>query len=610
MRATVPLTRRRKAAKQVDSAGYKGDDEKDDYRMSVRRVAEASDRPPTGVTGDAKVEAFVAAYMSKDDLVFIQTLSKGMRRKKKPIQTPGTASRGRTGISVTFGACRSSENSACTPDSVGDAQNMGGTHRPSDALSSNPISSKNARDQNPTYNQDTLNPNTCNSNPMYPQSTPMHGSNVPPKPAFDSGGDKPCISTSSRNARDADEDTQRCTSQPDAGFGDLTCQPYAVRYQEEEDAVDITPYAVAYMGQRDTDSNEQTDTSTPSSSSCNDSNASVFDNTLQAPAQYWLSPNPMYPQNALNPNPMYVQNTGNPNPLVPNARQDSDCVCASRWVCTALTIAIVLVLLIVGGAFVGMYINTSEHDSQKPTKAMDSDHTPGHPDVDSPSTPGQPAVDSPSTPGQPDRCISERVRTVNLLSISTIRYTGGQTTTIASTKTQGTVPPPTSNSSQESYVNSKPIVLGGEGTSALLGNLSDPSGVAVSDDEEIFVVEVLNRRVQVFNLNGVSLRVFRTVVPGRDDLVMYPTDVDIDKDGRIWVVGKFSFPSGAVRVVQYSKDGLPVATFDVPRKDWFPKIAMNARDNSIIVVASNEILMFKPNGSFDGSFGGKEGAQL
>ncbi|XP_078594500.1 uncharacterized protein LOC144872314 [Branchiostoma floridae x Branchiostoma japonicum] len=274
-------------------------------------------------------------------------------------------------------------------------------------------------------------------------------------------------------------------------------------------------------------------------------------------------------------------------------------MCASRWVCTALTIAIVLVLLIVGGAFVGMYINTSEHDSQKPTKAMDSDHTPGHPDVDSPSTPGQPAVDSPSTPGQPDRCISER-----------IRYTGGQTTTIASTKTQGTVPPPTSNSSQESYVNSKPIVLGGEGTSALLGNLSDPSGVAVSDDEEIFVVEVLNRRVQVFNLNGVSLRVFRTVVPGRDDLVMYPTDVDIDKDGRIWVVGKFSFASGAVQVVQYSKDGLPVATFDVPRKDWFPKIAMNARDNSIIVVASNEILMFKPNGSFDGSFGGKEGAQL
>eukprot|EP00058_Branchiostoma_floridae_P021053 XP_002606543.1 hypothetical protein BRAFLDRAFT_102540 [Branchiostoma floridae] len=570
-RVTLHLTRRRNAARQVDSAGYKGDDEDDDYRMSTKRDAEESSRPPRGVKSKEQhnVEAFAAAYMSKDDLVFIQTASKGMRRKKKPIQTPEPASRGRTDISPTLGACG-------TRDSVPDVQNTGATRQPPDALSQNPKTSTNARDPNPTYNQDTLEPNACNSNPMYPQSTPMHGSNVPPEPAFDSGGHKPCNPTSSENARDANEDTQRCTSQhpkqmypqnaqmqqvnahtepaldsdnsciqgdatanheadeatsrPAAGDGDLTCQPYAVRYREEEDdAVDITPYAVAYMGQDEADSNEQTDTNTPLSS-CNDSD-SIFDYTLQAPVQNWLSPNPMY-----------LQNAGNPNPPVPNAGQDSDCVCTSSYVCTALTIAIVLVLLIVGGAFVGMYLSTIEQDSQKPTKSVDTVRAPGHP-----------AVDSPSTPGQPGCCISERTAMVDLLFKPTVRSAGGQTTTIASTSPQGVVPPSTSVSSQESYVNSKPIVLGGDGTSALPGNFSDPSGVSVSAEEEIFVADV----------------------------------------------------------VQYSGEGLPVATFAVPRLAWFPRISVNARDNNrIIVVASDEILVFKPaDRSFKRSFGKEEGKE-
>ncbi|XP_035677256.1 protein wech-like [Branchiostoma floridae] len=107
-------------------------------------------------------------------------------------------------------------------------------------------------------------------------------------------------------------------------------------------------------------------------------------------------------------------------------------------------------------------------------------------------------------------------------------------------------------------------------------------------------------------MNGVSLRLFPAVVPGGEGKVIYPADVDVDKEGRIWVAA-----AGAVRVVQYSKDGLPVATFDVPSvAQWYPRISVDARDNSIIVVASNEILMFTPNGSLDGSFGKQEGVQL
>eukprot|EP00058_Branchiostoma_floridae_P020015 XP_002605505.1 hypothetical protein BRAFLDRAFT_92927 [Branchiostoma floridae] len=364
-RATVPLTRRRKTARQVDSTGYKGDDEDDDYHMSVRREAEASNRPPTG----ANFEAFVAACMSNDDLVFIQSLPARMRRKQKPIQALETASRIRTDTCTTFGACGSSQNSTSTPDSVGDVQNTGATHHPSDALPPNSMNWRNARDPSQTYNQDTVEPNTCDSNPMYPQSTPMQGPNVHPGQAFDSGEDEHYNPTSSPNARNATEDTQNISSQnetqmypqhtemqqlnahtepaldadnssiqeyatanheddeaahrPAAGDGDHTCQPYAVRYREEDDAVDIIPYAVAYLGQVDTDTTDQTDTNTPASS-CNDRDISTFDNNLhgsrQVPTQSALDPNPMYGQNALDPNPMYQQNALYPNPMyVPNA---------------------------------------------------------------------------------------------------------------------------------------------------------------------------------------------------------------------------------------------------------------------------------------------------
>ncbi|XP_019625066.1 PREDICTED: E3 ubiquitin-protein ligase TRIM71-like [Branchiostoma belcheri] len=477
MRSAVPPTKIRQTARQVDSDGYKGDDEDDDDGVSVESDAAAGSGQTTGATSsaDADIEAYAAAYMCEEDLVFIKTLSKGMRTKR-PINKTKTASRGCTGISVTVAAC---ESTLTTPASVSDVLNTRGIRHPSDTLLPNTISPRNARDPSPTYNQNTQ--NSQNRNPMYSPKAQKQQLDSHPEPTLDS--DNPCIQPEAASFQEDDQ----TTSGPAVGDDDPFPQPYAVRYKEEDEGVGITPYAVAYMCQDDTDSTDQTYGQTsPDSSSNNNADVSAFDGTLrdsqQTDVQNTSNPNPMYAQNALNPNPMYGQNALNPNP-VPNVVQEA-------------------------------------------------------------------------------RCVSK----------------------------------------------STPIVFGEEGT--LPGQIDKPYGVAVSADNEIFVADMNNKRVQVFSMNGTFLRLFPPEVPGGNDQAMYPTDVDIDEQGRVWVVGKDRVNSFAVRVVQYGTDGLLVTTFVVKRFDWYPKIAVNSRYNRIIVLACNELFKFKPDGSFDGSFGKKEGPKL
>ncbi|XP_019646132.1 PREDICTED: protein wech-like [Branchiostoma belcheri] len=212
--------------------------------------------------------------------------------------------------------------------------------------------------------------------------------------------------------------------------------------------------------------------------------------------------------------------------------------------------------------------------SDVPTEPVDTSHATGQPTLDTSHTTGQPSLDTPHTTGQP---------TMDTVAIYTT----------------------------ESYAElfkSEPVVFGEEG--AAPGQIEDASGVAVSADNEIFIADVGNRRVQVFSMNGTFLRLFPTKLPGGDDQAMYPTDVDIDGEGRIWVVGKDNVESiGAVRVVQYGTDGLPLTTFDVKRRDWYPAIAVNARRNRIMVVARGKLFKFKPDGSLE-SFGKKEDTGL
>ncbi|XP_078678890.1 uncharacterized protein LOC144914651 [Branchiostoma floridae x Branchiostoma belcheri] len=597
---------------QVDSDGYKGDDEDDDYGVSVESDAAAGSGQTTGATSsaDADIEAYAAAYMCEEDLVFIKSLSKGMRTKRPSINKTKTTSRGCTGISTTIAAC---ESTLTTPASVGEVLNTRGIRHPSDALLPNTISPRNARDPSPTYNQNTQ--NSQNPNPMYSPKAQKQQLDSHPEPTLDS--DNPCIQPEAASFQEDDQ----TTSGPAVGDDGPFPQPYAVRYKEEDEGEGITPYAVAYMCQDDTDNTDQTDTKT-SSSSNNDTDVSASDGNLgdsgQTPVlsvQNTLSPNPMFvqntlipnpmcAQNALNPNPMYGQNALNPNP-VPNVVQEADCVCTSRWVCAAVTAAVILVLLILVGTLAGLNLNAREQESQKPTQP-----------VDTTNTTGQSTLDTPSIPDHPACCSSGETTMTDLLPNPTKCSVSGQTESKVSsnfTIPRGDPLPSSSNGSQVSYaghVKSTPIVFGREGLSP--GKISDPNGVAVSADNEIYVVDLNNKRVQVFSMNGTFLRLFPTEVPGGNGqaMPMYPTDVDIDDEGHIWVVGK-NFPtSGAVHVVQYGLNGIPVTTFGVQRSDWFPVIAVNSRYNRINVVAHYEVLKFKPNGSFDGSFVKEEGAEL
>ncbi|KAI8500820.1 hypothetical protein Bbelb_216380 [Branchiostoma belcheri] len=137
------------------------------------------------------------------------------------------------------------------------------------------------------------------------------------------------------------------------------------------------------------------------------------------------------------------------------------------------------------------------------------------------------------------------------------------------------------------------ITFGGKGREP--GKFLRNMGTAVSADNEIFVADQLNDRVQVFSMNGRYLRLFPTVVPG-ESTRMRPYGVASDvKSGYLWVLVKSSLSNG--HVVQYSKNGQPIKKFDVRFKGYFPVIAMDVRNNKVIVGDKTTIMMFDPNGS-------------
>ncbi|KAI8493413.1 hypothetical protein Bbelb_288100 [Branchiostoma belcheri] len=129
-------------------------------------------------------------------------------------------------------------------------------------------------------------------------------------------------------------------------------------------------------------------------------------------------------------------------------------------------------------------------------------------------------------------------------------------------------------------------------------------GVAVSADNEIFVTDHDNKRVQVFSINGTYLRLFPTVVPG-ESMTMFPYSVTLDVGpGYLWVLGKGDYEQQGSdmcykgHVVQYSKNGQPIKKFDVSLIiSFYPVIAMDVRNNKVIVGDGYTITMFDPNGS-------------
>ncbi|KAI8483433.1 hypothetical protein Bbelb_388960 [Branchiostoma belcheri] len=135
-------------------------------------------------------------------------------------------------------------------------------------------------------------------------------------------------------------------------------------------------------------------------------------------------------------------------------------------------------------------------------------------------------------------------------------------------------------------------------------------GVAVSADNEIFVTDTTNaaERVQVFSMNGIYLRHIPTVLPDGKSYIS-PSAVAIGVEpGYLWVLGGkaivFGEYKGLMHVVQYTKTGQAIKKFDVQftRPFVVPAMAIDVRNNKIIVGHRGIVKIFNPNGYIYRSF--------
>ncbi|KAI8484418.1 hypothetical protein Bbelb_378510 [Branchiostoma belcheri] len=183
----------------------------------------------------------------------------------------------------------------------------------------------------------------------------------------------------------------------------------------------------------------------------------------------------------------------------------------------------------------------------------------------------------------------------------------GATQTVTPQRPRGATPPPTLNSLHRSNGANmtSAITIGKYGREP--GSFNFNRGVVVSARSEIFVTDFNNHRIQVFNMKGVYLRLFPTVVPGRGGKTMRPYDVAIDGDGYLWVVGTYCYE---VHVVQCSYDGRPETTFRAGSSEWPTSIAVDVRNRKIVVTVSPNIHVFHPNGSLHQSFRNVKGCTL
>ncbi|XP_035659383.1 tripartite motif-containing protein 2-like [Branchiostoma floridae] len=145
---------------------------------------------------------------------------------------------------------------------------------------------------------------------------------------------------------------------------------------------------------------------------------------------------------------------------------------------------------------------------------------------------------------------------------------------------------------------SQSVTFGGDGSES--GQFKSPRGVTVSDEEEIFVADCRNKRIQVFTLQGTFVRQFPTVVS--DEHQMEPGDVALDGEGNLWVVGD---TESADVAVQYNKQGRMLRKFDLQNTGIYRGVAVDTRRNHILITqitgdknnTHGEVLAFRPDGS-------------
>ncbi|KAI8493623.1 hypothetical protein Bbelb_285440 [Branchiostoma belcheri] len=136
-----------------------------------------------------------------------------------------------------------------------------------------------------------------------------------------------------------------------------------------------------------------------------------------------------------------------------------------------------------------------------------------------------------------------------------------------------------------------------------------PSGVAVSEEGEIFVADCYSKRIQVFGEDRATE--FLTTIHG--DETIEPSDVAIDGEGKLWVVG---YRNTADYAVRYTKQGQRLAMFKLQvETEWLRGIAVDVEKNHILVTQTTgeepnlhgEVLEFKPDGTAVRTVGGQQG---
>ncbi|KAI8493590.1 hypothetical protein Bbelb_285110 [Branchiostoma belcheri] len=152
------------------------------------------------------------------------------------------------------------------------------------------------------------------------------------------------------------------------------------------------------------------------------------------------------------------------------------------------------------------------------------------------------------------------------------------------------------------------LTFGEEGSEA--GQFFWPVGVTVSEEREIFVADGENERLQVFTLQAMFVRQFPTAVPGEQE--MQPTDVVVDGEGNLWVVGG---TDSAEFAVQYNKQGRVLRKFDLQETGCYRGVAVDTRRNHILITQSTgdednrhgEVLVFRPDGTLVRTVGQQQG---
>lgn len=134
------------------------------------------------------------------------------------------------------------------------------------------------------------------------------------------------------------------------------------------------------------------------------------------------------------------------------------------------------------------------------------------------------------------------------------------------------------------------------GGGPLDGQLDEPVGIAVAPDGTIYVADVWNDRVQVFNKDRTYLRQWKVEqgwvdTSGENQGINNKPHLALDSAGRVYVTDPEQ-----LRVIVYKNDGTEVANFGNP--DYFARptgIAVDKKGNIYVTDADNsKVLKFAP----------------